>query len=109
MYTSTVIHLTFYTTNSQKDYAEITLTPRVSNKDVKMSDTGFDSSHNAMAETAKSPELYASQYAHDAEFARLIACWGSLSNDDRLELAEHAERLASVISSTESSGTMGTN
>ncbi len=61
-----------------------------------------------MAETANLPELYASQYAHDAELARLIACWGSLTNDDRSALAEHAERLASVTSKTETSGTVET-
>ena len=61
-----------------------------------MSDTGFDSSQDAMEKTANPQELYASLYAHDAELTQLIDCWQRLEMPERKILVSEAQRLASI-------------
>jgi len=63
---------------------------------MEVGDTGFDTFEEVKAETNFDPGLYASLYAHDSRFAVLIRCWSQLSDDDRQELADLAERLVAT-------------
>ena len=61
---------------------------------MRMSDTGFDSLGDVMQKTENRSQLYASLYAHDANLARLIACWPNLTAADRAAIAESAVQLS---------------
>ena len=61
-----------------------------------MGDTGFDSSCNAMEKTENRQGLYASLYARDADFARLVDSWLRMTIEDRRILVADAESRAVI-------------